>query len=160
MKHTLAVMVENKPGVLARISGMFSRRGFNIDSLSVGVTENPEFSRMTIVVKGDEQHLEQVIKQLNKLVNVIKIVDLPSDNTVERELALITVSADSDSRADIMRIVETFRAKIVDVGTKSIMVEVTGDEGKIDAILNLLQEFGIREIARTGRVAVMRGGSK
>lgn len=157
MKHTLSVLVENKPGVMARISGLFSRRGFNIDSLSVGVTNNPDISRMTIVVNGDDSVLDQVRKQLGKLINVIKIVDLPSDNSVERELILIKVGVSVETRSEIMQITDTFRAKIVDVGKDTLTVEVTGDEGKINAIIQLMEQFGIKDIARTGKTAVMRG---
>lgn len=157
MKHILAVLVENKPGVMARISGLFSRRGFNIDSLSVGVTNDPEISRMTIVVNGDDSVLDQVRKQLGKLINVIKIVDLPSNNTVDRELVLIKMGVGVDTRSEIMQITDTFRAKIVDVGKDTLTVEVTGDEGKINAIIQLMEQFGIKEIARTGKTAMIRG---
>ena len=157
MKHTLAVLVENKPGVMARTSGLFSRRGFNIDSLSVGVTNDPDMSRMTIVVNGDDRVLDQVRKQLNKLINVIKIVDLPSNNSVERELVLIKVTVGVDTRSEIMQITDTFRAKIVDVGKDTLTIEVTGDEGKINAIIKLMDQFGIKEIARTGKTALIRG---
>ncbi len=157
MKHTLAVLVENKPGVMARTSGLFSRRGFNIDSLSVGVTNDPDMSRMTIVVNGDDRVLDQVRKQLNKLINVIKIVDLPSNNSVERELVLIKVTVGVDTRSEIMQITDTFRAKIVDVGKDTLTIEVTGDEGKINAIIQLMDHFGIKEIARTGKTALIRG---
>ncbi|MDY6966169.1 MAG: acetolactate synthase small subunit [Halobacteriota archaeon] len=157
MKHTLAVLVENKPGVMARISGLFSRRGFNIDSLSVGVTNDPDISRMTIVVTGDDRVLDQVRKQLGKLINVIKIVDMPSKYSVERELALIKVGVGVDTRSEVMQISDTFRAKIVDVGKDTLAIEVTGDEGKIDAIITLMERFGIKEIARTGKTAMIRG---
>jgi len=157
MKHTVGVLVENKPGVLARVAGLFSRRGFNIESLAVGVTENPDTSRMTIVVSGDDRILEQVMKQLNKLIDVIRVSDLPGEESVNRELALIKVGVDSSTRAEVMQIVDVFRAKIVDVGIKSLVVEVTGDESKINAMEQLLRQFGIREMARTGRVAMNRG---
>ena len=157
MKHTLAVLVENKPGVMARISGLFSRRGFNIDSLSVGVTNDPDISRMTIVVTGDDRVLDQVRKQLGKLINVIKIVDMPSKYSVERELALIKVGVGVDTRSEVMQISDTFRAKIVDVGKDTLAIEVTGDEGKRDAIITLMERFGIKEIARTGKTAMIRG---
>ncbi|MBU4075265.1 MAG: acetolactate synthase small subunit, partial [Euryarchaeota archaeon] len=140
MKHTVAVLVENKPGVLARVSGLFSRRGFNIESLAVGVTENADTSRMTIVVSGDDKILEQVMKQLNKLIDVIRVSDIPPEDSVNRELALIKVGVDSTTRAEVMQIVDIFRAKIVDVGTKSLIVEVTGDESKINAIEQLLRQ--------------------
>ncbi len=157
MKHTVAVLVENKPGVLARVAGLFSRRGFNIESLAVGVTENADTSRMTIVVSGDDNVLEQVMKQLNKLIDVIRVTDIPQEDSVNRELALIKVGVDSDTRAEVMQIVDIFRAKIVDVGVKSLIVEVTGDESKIGAIERLLRQFGIKEMVRTGKVAMNRG---
>ena len=157
MKHTLAILVENKPGVLTRVAGLFSRRGFNIESLAVGVTENPDTSRMTIVVSGDDHVLEQVEKQLNKLIDVIRVSDIPVDESVNRELALIKVGVDSATRAEVMQIVDIFRAKIVDVGAKSLIIEVTGDEGKINAIEQLLRQFGVKEMVRTGRVAMNRG---
>jgi acetolactate synthase I/III small subunit len=160
MKHTLAVLVENKSGVLSRVASLFSRRGYNIDSLAVGVTEDPEISRMTIVVQGDDQVLEQVTKQLNKLVDVIKVSDIGVDDAVERELALIKVSADVTARAEIIQIANIFRARIVDVSPKSVTVEVTGDEGKIDAIEKLLRQFGIKEMVRTGKIALVRGPKK
>ncbi|RXA19336.1 acetolactate synthase small subunit [Methanosarcina sp. MSH10X1] len=160
MKHTLAVLVENKSGVLSRVSALFSRRGYNIDSLAVGVTEDPEISRMTIVVHGDDHVLEQVTKQLNKLVDVIKVSDIGGDETVERELALIKVAADASTRSEIIQIVDIFRARIVDVAPKSMTVEVTGDEAKIEAIEKLLRQFGIKEMARTGKIALVRGPKK
>ncbi len=157
MKHTLAVLVENKPGVLTRVAGLFSRRGFNIESLAVGVTENPDTSRMTIVVNGDDRILEQVMKQLNKLIDVIRVSDITSDEAVHRELALIKVGVDSNTRAEVMQIVDVFRAKVVDVGVKSLVVEVTGDESKINAMEQLLRQFGIKEMVRTGKIAMNRG---
>ncbi len=157
MKHTLAILVENKPGVLTRVAGLFSRRGFNIESLAVGVTENADTSRITIVVSGDDHVLEQVEKQLNKLIDVIRVSDIPPDESVSRELALIKVGVDSTTRAEVMQIVDVFRAKIVDVGIKSLVVEVTGDEGKINAIEQLLRHFGIKEMVRTGKIAMNRG---
>jgi len=160
MKHTLAVLVENRSGVLSRVAGLFSRRGYNIDSLAVGVTEDPDVSRMTIVVHGDDSVLEQVKKQLNKLVEVIKVSDLASEDAVERELALFKVAADENSRAEIMQITDIFRARIVDVAPKSVTVEVTGDEDKILAIEKLLQKFGIKEMVRTGKIAMARGSKK
>ncbi|GFO97976.1 acetolactate synthase 3 regulatory subunit [groundwater metagenome] len=158
MKHTVAVLVENKPGVLARVAGLFSRRGFNIESLAVGVTENADTSRMTIVVSGDAFVLEQVMKQLNKLIDVIRVSDIPPEDSVNRELALIKVGVDSNTRAEVMQIVDIFRAKIVDVGSKSLIVEVTGDESKINAIEQLLRQFGVKEMVRAGKVAMNRGG--
>lgn len=160
MKHTLAVLVENKSGVLSRVASLFSRRGYNIDSLAVGVTEDPEISRITIVVHGDDHVLEQVTKQLNKLIDVIKVSDIGGDDAVERELALIKVSADVDTRAEIIQIANIFRARIVDVAPKSMTVEVTGDEGKIQAIEKLLRQFGIKEMVRTGKIAMVRGPKK
>ncbi|MCE8422408.1 MAG: acetolactate synthase small subunit [Candidatus Methanoperedens sp.] len=157
MKHTLAILVENKPGVLTRVAGLFSRRGFNIESLAVGVTENADTSRITIVVSGDDHILEQVEKQLNKLIDVIRVSDLPVEESVNRELALIKVGVDSATRAEVMQIVDIFRAKIVDVGIKSLIIEVTGDESKINAIDQLLRQFGIKELVRTGRIAMNRG---
>ncbi|MBP2031246.1 acetolactate synthase-1/3 small subunit [Methanohalophilus levihalophilus] len=157
MRHTLAVLVENKFGVLSRVSGLFSRRGYNIDSLAVGITEDPNISRMTIVVRGDDHVLEQVIKQLNKLIDVIRVMDLGAEESVERELALIKVNADKDNRAEIIQIVDIFRARIVDVAARTLTIEVTGTEGKIEAIENLLKPFGIKEMARTGKIALNRG---
>jgi acetolactate synthase I/III small subunit len=157
MKHTIAVIVENKSGVLTRIAGLFSRRSFNIDSLSVGATDNPEYSRMTITVHGDRDVLEQVIKQLSKLINVIRVSELEAGESVERELAIIKVSADKESRSEIMQIVNIFRAKIIDVSQRSMIIEVTGDEEKVDAMVQLLRQFGIKEIARTGKVSMVRG---
>jgi acetolactate synthase-1/3 small subunit len=160
MKHTLAVLVENKSGVLFRVASLFSRRGYNIDSLAVGVTEDPKISRMTIVVHGDDCVLEQVTKQLNKLVDVIKVSDIGADGAVERELALIKVAADVNTRSEIIQIANIFRARIVDVAPKSMTVEVTGDETKIEAIEKLLRQFGIKEMVRTGKIALVRGPNK
>ena len=143
MKHTVSVLVQNKPGVLARTAGLFSRRGYNIESLTVGVTENEAISRMTIVVAGDDTVVEQVTKQLNKLIEVIKVSDLTKESYVDRELVLIKVTADSSNRAEIMQIVNIFRARIVDVAPKSLIIEVTGDEGKLDALISMLKQFGI-----------------
>jgi len=157
MKHTIAVIVENKPGVLTRISGLFSRRGFNIDSLSVGATDNPAYSRMTISVEGDAVVLEQVVKQLSKLINVIRVSRLDPDESVERELAIIKVSANKDTRSEIMQIVSVFRARIIDVSPRSLIIEVTGDEKKVDALQQMLRQFGIKEMARTGKVSMVRG---
>ena len=157
MKHTVSVLVQNKPGVLARTAGLFSRRGYNIESLTVGVTENEAVSRMTIVVTGDDTVVEQVTKQLNKLIEVIKVSDLTKESYVNRELVLIKVTADSSNRAEIMQIVNIFRARIVDVAPKSLIIEVTGDEGKLDALVGMLKQFGIKEIVRTGTLALGRG---
>ncbi|MFZ3166187.1 MAG: acetolactate synthase small subunit [Candidatus Methanoperedens sp.] len=157
MKHTLAILVENKPGVLTRVAGLFSRRGFNIESLAVGVTENKDISRITILVSGDDNVLEQVEKQLNKLIDVIRVSDIPAEESVNRELALIKVGVDTTTRAEVMQIVDIFRAKIVDVGIKSLVIEVTGDESKINAMEQLLRQFGIKEMVRTGKIAMNRG---
>ncbi|HYC19447.1 MAG: acetolactate synthase small subunit [Halobacteriota archaeon] len=157
MKHTVSVLVQNKPGVLARTAGLFSRRGYNIESLTVGVTENEAVSRMTIVVTGDDTVVEQVTKQLNKLIEVIKVSDLTKESYVNRELVLIKVTADSSNRAEIMQIVNIFRARIVDVAPKSLIIEVTGDEGKLDALIGMLKQFGIKELVRTGTLALGRG---
>ena len=157
MKHNIAVIVENKSGVLTRIAGLFSRRSFNIDSLSVGETDNPEYSRMTITVQGDRDVLEQVIKQLSKLINVIRVTELDPSESLERELAVIKVSVDRENRSEIMQIVNIFRARIIDVSQRSMIIEVTGDEEKVDAIVQLLRQFGIKELARTGKVSMIRG---
>jgi len=156
-KHTLSVLVANEAGVLGRIAGLFSRRGFNIDSLSVGRTENNDLSRITLVVAGDDRELEQVTKQLHKLVIVHKISDLTDDEVVSRGLALIKVESSNTTRSEIMQIVDIFRAKIVDVSSNSVMVEVTGDEEKINALEDLLRPFGIKELVRTGKIAMARG---
>jgi acetolactate synthase-1/3 small subunit len=156
-KHTLSVLVEDKPGVLARVSGLFSRRGFNIESLAVGPTENSEISRMTIVIAVDELPLEQVTKQLNKLVNVIKIVELDPAIAVRRELLLIKVRADATVRSQVLETVELFRAKIVDVSPESLTIEATGTAEKLDALLRMLEPFGIREMVQSGMVAIGRG---
>ncbi len=157
MKHTLSVLVENKPGVLTRIAGLFARRGYNIDSLAVSRTEDSEVSRMTIVVDGDERILEQVTKQLHKLVDVIKLTDMTQEEHVDRELILLKVNADPASRTEIMQIVDIFRARIVDIGRSSLIIECTGDGGKINAIESALRPFGLRELVRTGKIALSRG---
>ena len=156
-KHTLAVTVENRPGVLTRVATLFRRRGYNIESLTVGTTENPTISRMTIVVEGDDKIIEQVTKQLYKLVDVIKIIDISAEQAVERELALIKVKADNTVRSEIVQIVDIFRARIVDIGRSSLIIEVTGDGSKIDAMVDSLGPFGIVELVRTGKVALVRG---
>jgi acetolactate synthase-1/3 small subunit len=156
--HTLSVLVANKPGVLTHVSGLFSRRGYNIDSLTVGVTENPDISRMTIVVHGDEHVIEQVTKQLNKLIDIIKVVDISPQESVDRELALIKVNADADRRSEIIQIVDIFRARIIDVSAKSVVIETTGSSDKIDALEEMMRPFGIKEMVRTGKVALVRGG--
>jgi len=155
-KHTIAVIVENKPGVLSRVSGLFSRRGFNIHSLAVGTTEDDGLSRMTIVVRGDDDVLEQITKQLYKLIDVVKVYELSNISAVDRELVLIKVAANENTRAEIQQIVDIFRAKIVDLGETSLIVEATGDSEKIDAIEELLKKFGIREMVRTGRISLSR----
>ena len=157
MRHTLSVLVQNKPGVLARTAGLFSRRGYNIESLTVGVTENENISRMTIVVAGDDTVVEQVSKQLNKLIEVIKVSDLTKESYVDRELVLIKVTADSSNRGEIMQLADVFRARIVDVAAKSLIIEVTGDAEKITALIDTLKQFGIKEIVRTGTLALGRG---
>ena len=183
-KHTLSVLVENKPGVLARIAGLFSRRGFNIDSLAVGPTEHPEVSRITVVVNADEQPLEQVTKQLNKLVEVIKIVELDQSGAIDRELMLVKVRADAttrgavldaemsvarelllvkvradaESRGQVLEVVQLFRAKVVDVATDAITIQVTGNSDKLADFLRVLEPFGIRELVQSGMVAIGRGG--
>jgi acetolactate synthase I/III small subunit len=157
MRHTLSVLVQNKPGVLARTAGLFSRRGYNIESLTVGVTENENISRMTIVVAGDDTVVEQVSKQLNKLIEVIKVSDLTKESYVDRELVLIKVTADSSNRGEIMQLADVFRARIVDVAAKSLIIEVTGDAEKITALIGTLKQFGIKEIVRTGTLALGRG---
>lgn len=155
--HTLSVLVQNVPGVLARISGLFARRGFNIDSLAVGETDDPNVSRMTIVVRADGKPLEQVTKQLHKLINVLRIAELPATASVERELALIKVGAPAGKRAEVLEIVEIFRAKVIDVDAEAVVVEATGTPDKVNALEQLLEPFGIVELARTGRVALARG---
>jgi acetolactate synthase I/III small subunit len=156
-KHTLSITVENRPGVLTRVVTLFRRRDYNIDSLTVGTTENPSISRMTIVVQGDDAVIEQVSKQLYKLIDVIKVVDITHEATVDRELVLIKVKADNNVRADIVQIVDIFRARIVDIGRTSLIIEATGDQRKIDALEDSFRPFGIIELVRTGKVAMARG---
>jgi len=156
-RHVLSVLVENQSGVLSRISGLFSRRGYNIDSLTVGETEDRKTSRMTIVVRGDDYILEQIKKQLNKLIDVIKIIELKQSLAVFRELALIKVYAPPDSRAAIISTIDIFRAKVVDVAKESLTAEITGDQSKVDAFIELMSPYGIREIVRTGLTALERG---
>jgi acetolactate synthase-1/3 small subunit len=155
--HTLSVLVEDKPGVLARVASLFSRRGYNIQSLAVGATEQKDMSRMTIVVSVDEAPLEQITKQLNKLVNVIKIVEQDEDNSVSRELALIKVRADASTRSQVIEAVNLFRAKVVDVSTESLTVEATGTPEKLEALLRVLEPYGIRELVQSGVVSLSRG---
>lgn len=156
-KHTLSVLVENKPGVLARVSGLFSRRGFNIISLAVGETEHPEVSRITIVVDAENSPLEQVTKQLNKLVNVLKIVELDPGMSVQRELLLVKVRADRASRSQVMETVNLFRARVIDVSAESLTIEATGDSEKLGALLGDLEQFGIKEMVQSGLVGLGRG---
>ena len=158
-QHTLVALVEDKPGVLNRMASLFRRRGFNIDSIAVGHSEQPNFSRITIVVNGSTPVVEQVRKQLDKIIDVVKVTEISSDEMVNRELALIKVKANSTTRSEIMQIVDIFRANIVDVGADSVVVEVTGNEDKIDSLYNLLRGFGIKELARTGQLAMTRGGA-
>ena len=157
MQHTISILVENKFGVLARISGLFSGRGFNIESLCVAETLDPSVSRMTIVTRGDDQIVEQITKQLNKLIDVIKVSDLTATEFVEREMALTKIKVTKENRAEILGIVDIFRCKVVDASPRSYVIEVTGDQGKINAFLNVLKPLGIMEIVRTGKVAVSRG---
>ena len=156
MKHKVAVLVENNPGVLAKVANLFSRRRYNIDSLVVSDTEDKAISRMTIVVDGDERTIEQVTKQLHKLVDVIKVNDLTNDDTVCRQLLLVRVAADRDTRGEIIQLMDIFRARIIDIGRRSLIIEATGDESKIEAILKSLQPFGIQEIVKTGISAMVR----
>lgn len=156
-RHTLSILVENKFGVLARIAGLFSGRGFNIDTLNVAPTKDPAFSRMTVVVKGDDKTLEQLTRQLEKLINVLEVEDFHPHQAVERELVLVKVKADSQTRSEAMQIVDIFRAKIVDVQRDSLLVETTGTQRKIEAFLELMGKFGILDMTRTGLVAMKRG---
>jgi len=157
MRHTISVLVENEFGVLSRVSGLFSGRGFNIESLSVAETQDPSVSRMTIVTSGNDQIIEQILKQLNKLISVIKVVDLTGAETVDRELVLVKVNADPETKAEVLRLVDIFRAKIVDVAPRCYTVEMTGDEEKVKAFLQLLRPVGIKEVVRTGLVSIARG---
>jgi len=157
MKHTLSVLVENEFGVLSRVASLFSARGFNIESLCVAETLDPSLSLMTIVTRGDEMVMEQITKQLNKLINVIKVTDLSERKFVDRELVLIKMKATKTNRAEILRISDIFRGKVVDVSHKTLTIEVTGDEGKIAAMIELLKPLGIKEVARTGKIAMLRG---
>ncbi len=156
-KHTLSVLVENKPGVLARIAGLFSRRGYNIDSLAVGPTEHPEISRMTVVVDLEDSPLEQVTKQLNKLIEVLKVVELDAAASVQRELLLVKVRADLASRSHVLETVQLFRAKVVDVASDTLTIEVTGNRDKLAAFLEVIGPFGVKELVQSGMVAVGRG---
>jgi len=157
MKHTISVIVENKAGVLQRVAALFSRRGFNIESLAVGETEDPKVSRMTIVAEGDEQTLEQIIKQLYKQIDTLKIFDLPQEESISRELALIKVHANEKTRAEITQIVEICQAKIVDVTDEALMVEISAETEKVENLHKMLEKFGIQELVRTGKIALLRG---
>lgn len=157
MRHTISILVENEFGVLARVAGLFSGRGFNIESLSVAETMDPTVSRITLVTRGDDQVLEQIEKQLNKLISVIRVIDFTETAHVERELVLIKVAADERTRGEIINIVDIFRGKIIDVSRRSYVIEVTGADEKIEALIELLKPIGIREIVRTGKVAMFRG---
>lgn len=156
MKHKLVVLVENNPGVLSKVAGLFSRRGYNIDSLAVSETENNKVSRMTIVVDGDHRIIEQVTKQLHKLIDVIKVHDVTDKETVDRQLLLIKVSADNNTKIEIIQLMDVFRARIVNIGRKSLTIEATGDEGKIQAIISSLRPFGIKELVKTGTISMLR----
>jgi acetolactate synthase-1/3 small subunit len=156
MRHTISVLVENKFGVLTRVAGLFSGRGYNIDTLNVGPTQDPKTSRMTIVTHGDEATLEQIVKQLNKLPDVIKVQDFHAGEYVDRELVLVKVAVDSKSRAEVMQITDIFRAKIVDVQPKTLAIEITGSESKVEKFVGLMDSFGVQEITRTGQVALPR----
>ncbi|MSU33896.1 MAG: acetolactate synthase small subunit [Pedosphaera sp.] len=156
MRHTISVLVENKFGVLTRVTGLFSGRGYNIDTLNVGPTHDPTLSRMTIVTRGDNATVEQICKQLNKLVNVVKVVDYGTDKYIDRELVLVKVASDSKNRAEVAQMVELFRAKIVDVQLKSVTIEITGSEAKIEKFLMLMRDFGVLDLTRTGQVALPR----
>jgi acetolactate synthase I/III small subunit len=157
MRHVLSALVQNQPGVLAQICGMLASRAFNIDSLAVGETEQKDLSRMTFVVRGDDSELEQVRKQLDKVITVVKVMDISSENYVERDLMLIKVKSDSTKRVEISLLVEMFRGRVVDVTHDTLMIEVSGQEGKIEAFIDLMRPFGILELARTGRIALVRG---
>jgi len=159
MKHTLVALVENKPGVLNRVASLFRRRAFNIESIAVGHSEQPGLSRMTVVVNGDSARIEQVRKQLDKLINVVRVSDITAEDIVTRELALIKVKTTTATRSEVIQIVDIFRANIVDVAPDSLTVEVTGDEDKLESLLELLRGFGVTEINRTGRIALTRGGA-
>ncbi|MFQ3593187.1 MAG: acetolactate synthase small subunit [Gemmataceae bacterium] len=156
MRHVLSALVQNQPGVLAHISGMMASRGFNIDSLAVGETEDPQFSRMTLVVRGDDAVLEQVRKQLDKVVTVVRVEDISSCDYVERDLMLISVQAPPPRRSEISLLVEMFRGRVVDIGLETLMIEISGREDKIDAFIELMRPYGIIEMARTGRIALVR----
>jgi len=157
MRHTIAVLVENEFGVLSRVAGLFSGRGFNIESLCVAETTDPKVSRMTIVTSGNDQIIEQILKQLNKLVPVLKVIDFTGTETVDRELVLVKVNADNGNKAEVLRLVDIFRAKIVDVAPRCYTIEMTGGEGKVSAFLQMLRPIGIKEVVRSGKIAISRG---
>jgi acetolactate synthase I/III small subunit len=157
MRHVLSALVQNQPGVLAHVSGMLASRGFNIDSLAVGETEDPQLSRMTFVVHGDDAVLDQVRKQLDKIVSIVRVIDISSENYVERDLMLIKVQALPEKRIDISLLVEMFRARVVDISPDNMMIELSGTEAKIEAFIDLMRPYGIHELARTGRIALVRG---
>lgn len=160
IKHTISVLVNNQPGVLQRVAGLFGRRGFNIESITVGESEVKGLSRMVIVTTGDDKTLEQISKQLYKLIDVIKVINLSESPMVDRELALIKVNAEPAMRSEILGVVETFRASVVDIGTSTLIVQVVGDSSKIDAMIELLTPYGMRELSRTGLTAMIRGSNK
>ncbi len=157
MQHVISVLVENRSGVLSHIAGLFSSRGFNIDSLAVGETQDPTISRMTIIVTGDDKIIEQVNKQLNKLIDVIKVQDITEDEYLDRELVLVKINCTSQTRGEIVQIIEIFKAKIIDVNQKTLTAEIAGPQDKIGAFLDLVKPFGIKELVRTGRIAITRG---
>ncbi len=159
-KHVISALVENRPGVLAHIAGLFASRGFNIDSLTVGETENVNLSRLTIALRGDEAILEQVRKQLSKIIDVLRVTDLSGQDYVERDLMLIKVSAQAGKRSEIFEVVQVFRGKVVDIGTRHVIIEISGPEEKLQAFIDLMRPYGIHEVVRTGRVAMLRGSSK
>lgn len=161
MRHIISALVVNQPGVMVRVAGLFSRRGYNIESIAVGGSEDPALSRIIIVVDAeDDQVVEQIEKQLYKLIDVVKVNDLPTEESVERELALIKVNAGSQNRSEVLQIVDIFRAKIVDVSSRAVVIEITGGADKVEALIALLKPFGIREIVRTGQIAILRSGKK
>lgn len=159
-KHVISALVENRPGVLAHIAGLFASRGFNIDSLTVGETESPNLSRLTIALRGDEAILEQVRKQLSKIIDVLRVTDLSAQDYVQRDLMLIKVSAQAGKRSEIFEVVQVFRGKVVDIGTRHVIIEISGPEEKLQAFIDMMRPYGIHEVVRTGRVAMARGTSK
>lgn len=160
MRHVISIVVENKPGVLARVSALFARRVYNIESLAVGQTEDPAVSRITLVVTGDEAILEQITKQLNKLIDVVKVIDFTDCSYVERELLMLRVHVTNTTRQELMQLIEIFRARIIDVAENSMIIELTGNAGKCEGFVDLLRKFGIKELARTGKIALLRGEKK